>query len=550
MLLRAVAGEHAAERLDAAVEAGVVEVKGDRACFTHPLFGAAVSSRLTRQIRRSIIESSRGSCATRRSERVAWQSLRILPTPTLRASSKRRRTGSPCGERSNRRPSSWSSRRVSLPRPTRRPRGVADGRPPTTTVVRVVTGAAQALLVELESELPRALSALPSFGGVPRLSAEEAVRLEHALDEAAGAAPLTGELRRELAHVYHFLGDLSRARRHLRLAIHELEHADPRSLTTALGAHVLHETYAGQPVDDRLMARALDLERRYEQPAQMHSPTKTVALRQLQCGYFDQARSNMEEHRSMPSTTATRRRPSTHSGSSVEIACGLGRLAEAVRSAEQARRSTEQFFEPNTHLCSLLRVALAYAHVGRCDEAVALALLGEAGFAGLSCGSATRPSGGSSSCPEGTRQRRGTCSPTSPARLPRWGTTGRRTFPRARSRPRRLRSSARRPRRGASPPSSKRSAAGWGARGRSRGPRVRGLIEGGRAPRRGAGGVRRRSCSVSGISAHFDEANVGRARHRRRRAGSRRSRRTTLELAAGRFEEFGAGMWVERRAKR
>jgi DNA-binding CsgD family transcriptional regulator len=548
-LLRAVVGEHASERLDAAVAAGVVEVSADRARFTHPLFAAAVASRLTPYARRSIHRElarvvrnpeERARClavatdppdvgvareleaaahlvaargALEQAAQLAELAARFTPTADAAASRARRWTAADFYGRA----SVWDRE--------------------------------QALLVELESELPPGPERAAVLWRRSTTPAEDAVRLERALDEAGGAAPLTGELHRELAHAYHFLGDLSRGRGHLRLAIQELEHADPRSLTTALGAHVLHETYAGEWVDEQLIARALELERRHEQPAQMHSPTKTVALRQLQCGYLVEARRRMEEYRQRALDYGDEASAVNGLWQLVEIACGLGRLPEAVRLGEQARGLTRQFSEPGVHLSSLLRVALAYAHVGLCDEAVALARRGEAGFAGLSFALRNTAILGFVELSRGNASAAWEVLADLPRRAAAMGYHGPAHIPAVplaaeaaalageTAEARRLTAELETVGRRMGNP----WALAWAAR-------VRGLIEGGEGCFDEAFAAFDDATVLhAGISAHFDEARTLLARGTvERRAKHWAEARATLELATARFDEFGAKMWAER----
>jgi DNA-binding CsgD family transcriptional regulator len=370
-LLRAVLGEEGLAALGPAIAADVVEVAGERIRFAHPLFAAAVSGRLDPHTNRSI--HRRLAPAVRNPEERAHHLAASTDPPDEHVAAALEAAAALVAARGAPGQAARLAERAARFTPAHD--GAASRR----------RRLAAADLHESAGDWPRQneliLELLGELGPGPERAAvlarrytelsEDIPRWEQALAEARGAAPLTGRLHGQLAHEHAFLGDLGRARRHVRAAVTALEGSDPASLAVALGTQIKLDTLAGEPVEDAVIRRALELERESRGRPAMNSPTKALGLRQLQCGFFEEARDNL---------TTFRRSCIEHGEEGLamnalwqlsEAACGLGRLEEAERLAEEALEAADQLGDAGARGCSLLRLALAHAHLGRSDDAIA-----------------------------------------------------------------------------------------------------------------------------------------------------------------------------------
>lgn len=372
-LVRAVGGEEALAALDAAAAAGVVETVGERVEFTHPLLAAAVLSRADPRVRQSVhrrladavtnpeerarhlaactsppdedvaaaLEVAAAAVGARgapdQAAQLAELSVRFTPGDHASASRRRRLTASDLHDRAG-----------SLARATE-------------------------LLRELESELEAGPERAEVLLRLSTDLAEDVARWERALVEARGARRVTGELHRSLGFGYTLLGNGARARQHTRAAIVALEGQDPGALALALARHILEETHAGEPVDDRIVERALVLEQASQQPPSLDSPAKNVGIRRLQCGYVEEAWQGLARFRQVCLDYGDEGLANNALWHLCEAACGLGRLEHAEALAAESLEILERLgLDDGGDLgCALLRSALARAHLGRTDEAIA-----------------------------------------------------------------------------------------------------------------------------------------------------------------------------------
>jgi DNA-binding CsgD family transcriptional regulator len=371
-LLHAVGGEGSLAALSPAVAADVVVLAGERVEFTHPLLAAAVLARAEPLPRRSVhrrladavsnpeerarhlaastsppdenvavaLETAAAAVAVRgapdQGAQLAELSARFTPDHDAGASRRRRLAAAVLHDRAG----GWK-------------RGTE-------------------LLLTLASELEAGPERAEVLSHLSTGLQEDVARYEQALVEAGGATPVTGDLHRSLAYVLFFLGDLTRARQHIRAAIVEFEGRSPGSLALALGAHILFETFAGEPVDDPVIQRALVLEQESLQPPAMHSPSKSVGHRELQCGFVAEAWQSFSAFRQACLEHGDQGLSMNALWQLSEAACGLGRLEHADALAAESLEILDymRYEEADLH-CALFRSALARAHLGRSDEAIA-----------------------------------------------------------------------------------------------------------------------------------------------------------------------------------
>ena len=372
-LVRTVGGEEALAALDTAAGAGVLETVGERVEFTHPLLATAVLSNADPRVRQSVHrrladvvtnpeERARhlAACTSPPDEEVAAALEVAAAAVGARGAPDQ---GAQLAELSARFTPAHDAN------PSRRRRlSASDFHVRAGSWVR---GAE--LLRELESEL----EAGPERAEVLlRLSTDleaDVARWEQALVEAGGAMRVTGELHRSLGFAYGHLGNVARARQHTRAAIVALEGQDPGLLALALARHFLEETYAGEPVDEAIVRRALTLARDSQQPPDIDSPANAIGLRRLQCGYVEEAWQALARFRQMCLDSGDEALANVVLWPLCEAACGLGRLEHAgTLVAESFEVLTRMGFDDASAVgFALCRSALARAHLGRIDEAIA-----------------------------------------------------------------------------------------------------------------------------------------------------------------------------------
>jgi DNA-binding CsgD family transcriptional regulator len=370
-LLRAVGGEGGLAALGPAVGADVVVVAGERVDFTHPLLAAAVLSRSAPHARQSV--HRRLADAVRNPEERARHLAASTSPPDENVAVALEAAAAVVAARGA--PDQGAQLAELSARFTPdHDAGASRRRRLSAAGLHDLAGGwkrGNELLVALASELEAGPERAEVLLHLSTGLQDDVARYEQALVEAGGATPVTGQLHRSLAYVLFFLGNLTRARQHIRTAIVEFEGGNPGSLALALGAHILFETFAGEPVDDLVIRRALGLEQESLQPPAMHSPSKSVGHRQLQCGFVEEA---------WQSFTGFQQACLEHGNEGLsmnalwqlsEAACGLGRLELAAELAEESLEAADQIADPDARMCSLLRVGMAYAHLGRSDEAIA-----------------------------------------------------------------------------------------------------------------------------------------------------------------------------------
>jgi len=553
-LLRVIGGEGGLAALDPAIGAGVVEIAADRVAFTHPLLAAAVLSRADPLARQSVhrrlayavsnpeerarhlaastsppdedvavaLEAAAAVVGARgapdQGAELAELSARFTPGQDASASRRRRLIASDLHGRAG----SWT-------------RGTE-------------------LLRELESELGAGPERAEVLLRLSTGTREDVARYEQALVEAGGARPVTGELHRRLGLGYALLGNLESARRHVGTAMAELEGQNPGALSLALGRHILEETNAGEPVDDLMVERALVLERESLQAPEMDSPSKMVGLCQLQRGFVEEAWQFLTTFRQACVDYGDEDLANNALWHLCEAACGLGRLEHAEVLAAESLEVLERlgFDDAGSLAAALLRSALALAHVGRSDEAIAeaaesrrLALavdlrvfaarsLTTIAFVELSRGDVEAAWALLEPLPDEVAAM-GFHGPSLIPALPLAAEAAALSdrLEEATLLNARLEAVAR------------HMGNPWGL---TWAARVRGLVDAGRGDFAAARGAFDDAAAAhAGISAHFDEARTILARGTvERRAKRWADARASLELAQTRFEHFGARLWAER----
>ena len=370
-LLRAVLGEESLAALGPTIAADVVQVTGERVRFTHPLFAAAVTGRMDPHLQRSI--HRRLAPAVRNSEERARHLAASTDPPNEDVAAALEAAAALVAARGAPDQAARLAERAARFTPAHD--GAASRRRRLAAADLHDSGGDWQRAGELHVELLGELGPGPERAAVlARQTAElseDVLRLEQALVEARGAEPLTGRLHGQLAYDHAFLGDLGRARRHARAAVTALEGSDPASRALALGAQIVFDTLAGEPVDDAVIRRALELERESHAHPAMNSPSKEVGLHQLQCGFFEEARDNLTTFRRACVEHGEEGLAMNALWQLTEAACGLGRLDEAERLAEEALEAADQMANEGDRGCGLLRLALAHAHLGCSDDAIA-----------------------------------------------------------------------------------------------------------------------------------------------------------------------------------
>jgi hypothetical protein len=376
-LLHAVGGEGGDIALAPAIAADVVQVAGERLEFTHPLLAAAVLSRAEVQANRSVHRRLARAVSNPEERARHLAASTSLPDDNVAvdleaAAAVVASRGAPdqaaqLAELSARFTSDHdasASRRRRLAAATFHDRGGGWKR-----CNELLCG----LLSELEAGPERA-------GVLSHLCtdlADDVARFEQALVEAGGAAPVTGELHASLAHRHVFLGDLTRARQHIRAAIAEFEGGDPGALALALGRQILLESNAGEPIDEVMIERALVLEQKSLPPPALNSPSKAVGHWRLQCGFVEEAWQSFMTFRQACLEHGDEGLSINALWQLSEAACGLGRLEQADGLAAESLEVLHHIGADDGVLhCGLMRSALALAHLGATDEAIAVATEG------------------------------------------------------------------------------------------------------------------------------------------------------------------------------
>jgi DNA-binding CsgD family transcriptional regulator len=229
----------------------------------------------------------------------------------------------------------------------------------------------EALLAELEREAEgpdraRALLRQAQYQALPAAIA----LYEAALPDAAGYPELEGELEHFLGYDLALTGDLAAGRAHVRRAVQLLDAAEGPALAEVLAGHALLEMYAGEPVPDQLLVRAIDLERRIGGAPQWRSPTKIAAVRLVREGRLDAARPLLEEFGTRAVAYGDESLHVNALRLKVELECRAGRFDVAEALVDELSALAEQIGEP---LETLHPAALVAAYRAPSDEARALA---------------------------------------------------------------------------------------------------------------------------------------------------------------------------------
>ena len=363
----------AARALDAAAEAGLIELDGERVRFTHPLLAAeayaAAGAEQRRRIHRRLADVSSDPEEHARHLALATQEPSEEVAVALdAAASQAAGRGAPD-----------AAAELSELAERLTPREVDSrllDRQLQTIDYRYQAGAmdaARASLDRLLAQMPPGrdrAAVLMRLALVREDDVNAVVGICHqALTESGGDDQVDAEIHGVLSVVSLILGDVGRACASARSAVECAERlGTPESLAAALGHLGMMDTLAGERPSDEFWERAVALEREVDRSIEQ-GPSQSRGLHLMYADRLDEARTSLEE--------AYRRAAAHgHDGSLMnvelfltELECRAGQLQQAGRHADSLYQTVGQTGHEQTEAVARYAKAMVDAYLGRVDDA-------------------------------------------------------------------------------------------------------------------------------------------------------------------------------------
>ena len=375
---RALAVVDDAAGLDAAVSAGVLEAEGPRLRFSHPLLASAVADAIP-PARRRELHAALAAAVSDSEERARHLALGA-DGPSESDAAELEAAGRQAAARGA--PATAAELlelAASLTPPElveaswRRKLEAAD-----YLSVAGETRAARAVLEELTTSMPpgpERADALARLAWGREDDFEETTRLlDQALEEVGDDPARRADIHLFQSDILAIRGDLDRARAEARLALADAERgSDEALLASALAQVVMFDSLANEPVDDRLLERALELERTAESLRLRTPPSHVAGLYYLSLGRLDEARAAFEAAIARAESEGVEY---WRADNLLRLSLTEGRAGNLVRSDEVARlglEAAEQLGLEQLTSALLYGRGLAALLLGRADEARTLA---------------------------------------------------------------------------------------------------------------------------------------------------------------------------------
>jgi DNA-binding CsgD family transcriptional regulator len=357
------------ENLRVAAGAGIVELRGGRVLFTHPILAAALQAEIgpsrQRELHRAL--AGRVSDPEERARHLALgaegpdEEIATALDDAARLAAARGAPGAAA---------ELAVLAVSLTPGDAGRRGLAAAR---YAFAGGDMGSARATLEQLVSGLPygeERAEALLLLARAREDDLEVACGLfEQALEDADGDAMREAQIHRFLGEAWLVRGNLNRALEHGHLAVSRAEEAGDSALLAGAIAFASHfETLAAR-VTPGLLERGVELERSGADSGHYYRPSVVLGLRHLYADRLDEARSLLESALRAATDDGD---DYTRAGLLMHLShleCRAGELARAEAHAEEGLMVAEQFGTAETESALLQCRALVAAHRGRAGVA-------------------------------------------------------------------------------------------------------------------------------------------------------------------------------------
>jgi DNA-binding CsgD family transcriptional regulator len=375
--------DRAAERLDEAVDAGVVEVSVDRIRFAHPLLAEAMASMIGPR-RRSLLHAQLAQLVEDPEQRARHLALAgsQARAETAHEIEKGARDAAARG-------AAAAAAELFEIAAARTPEDQQEHRwRRTIEAARAwkragLPARGRQLLETILSELPFGIARADALIALAELSNDDFAAadraLEEALDHAGGDDERLSVIHRERAyggasHVGH-----ATALGHAELAVAAARRAgDARVLVPALTFLAALQTWGGQR-DEGALEQALQLQERTRlRLAYTYSPNVVLGLRHMSVDRLDKARELFEAAADDAESSGDDYTYSSLLAYLTELECRAGNFSVAAAHAAECWLRSEQRGEQFQGGATLWSKALADAHLGRVEEARAAAERGTA----------------------------------------------------------------------------------------------------------------------------------------------------------------------------
>ena len=366
------------ERLDQAVAAGVVELSSDGIRFAHPLLAEGLATMIGPRRRREL------HAELARSVEDPEQGARHLALAASRPSAEiadQVETGARAALA--RGASATAAELLETAAALTPPGQEADRRRRTIEAARACKAAGipahgRKLLETDLDELPGGPQRADTLVALAELSNDDFeaadAALAQALDNASGDDERLSVIHRARAYGSSSHVGYHAAVRHARFSLAAAERAgEPRALIPALTYLAALETWHGH-IESESLERALELQRRERLPlGYTYSPNLVLGLRQMAVDRLDDARGVLEAE-----AVDADRRGDDYTYSSllvylVELECRAANFRTAAAHASECALRSEQRGEQHQAGAALWAKALVDAHLGRVEEARAVA---------------------------------------------------------------------------------------------------------------------------------------------------------------------------------
>ena len=363
----------ASPALDAAVEAELLELEGDRIRFTHPLLAARayalVGTVQRRRIHRRLADvtgdpEERARHLALAAEGPSEDVAASLETAARRAAAR----GAPDAAAEL----SELAERLT----PRRDESALLRRQLVTVDFRIQAGAdqpARATLERLAADLPPGRDRAAVRFRLAEVRGDDvgvAMALcQQALSESGGDEALDASIYGAVATLWLALGDLGRARVEARAAVACAERAAaPAAIATALARLGLIDTLSGEPPSTEFWERAIALERELEQPLE-DGPLVASGLHLMYADRLDEARALLDEAYARAARYAD---DSAVAGAELfltELECRAGNLARAASHADTLYQIVGQTGREQMQGSAIYAKAMVDAYLGHVVEA-------------------------------------------------------------------------------------------------------------------------------------------------------------------------------------
>jgi DNA-binding SARP family transcriptional activator len=371
------------ERLDQAVAAGVVELSSDGIRFAHPLLAEGMATMIGPGRRRQL-HAELASLVDDPEQRARHLALAASgPSPEIADQVETGARAALARGASATAAELLETAAALTPRDQKTDRQRRTIEAARTCKAAGLPALGRKLLQSALDELPVGLQRADALVALAELSNDDFEAadsaLAQALDNARGDDERLSVIHRERAYGYSSHVGYDTAVRHARFSVAAAERAgEPRVLIPALTYLAALETWHGRIESDSL-DRALELQRRERLPlGYTYSPNLVLGLRQMAVDRLDEARGLFEAE-----AVDAERRGDDYAYSSllaylVELECRAANFGTAAAHASECALRSEQRGEQYQAGAALWTKALVDAHLGRVEEARAVAERGTA----------------------------------------------------------------------------------------------------------------------------------------------------------------------------